>query len=69
MESEVQELEWQSEKAKEEFVAIEKQNKKLTAETSQRRADEKETYDELAESEKELKEAKASTNVSALPDS
>merc|ERR1711907_610301 len=62
MESEVQELGWQSEKAKEEFVAIEKQNKKLTAETSQRRADEKETYDELAESEKELKEAKASTN-------
>ena len=63
MESEVQELEWQLEKGKEEYVAIGKQNKKLTAETTQRRADEKETLDELAESSKELEDARATINV------
>merc|ERR1711865_490056 len=60
MESEVQELEWQETKGEEEFEAIEKQHTNLSQETEERRAEEKETLDELDQCAKELEELTAS---------
>eukprot|EP00656_Telonema_subtile_P051494 TRINITY_DN6939_c0_g1_i4.p1 TRINITY_DN6939_c0_g1~~TRINITY_DN6939_c0_g1_i4.p1 ORF type:complete len:443 (+),score=165.31 TRINITY_DN6939_c0_g1_i4:67-1395(+) len=60
MESEVQELEWAEEKGVEELEAIEKQHQKLSAEAETRRAEEKETLDELDQGAKDLQEAESS---------
>eukprot|EP00658_Telonema_sp_P-2_P002574 TRINITY_DN10973_c0_g1_i2.p1 TRINITY_DN10973_c0_g1~~TRINITY_DN10973_c0_g1_i2.p1 ORF type:complete len:215 (+),score=78.52 TRINITY_DN10973_c0_g1_i2:657-1301(+) len=62
MESEVQELEWQESKGGEELAAVEKQHKKLSAESAIRKSEEKETLEELATGHKDLERTTASNN-------